>query len=152
VKEDVWISKELVESATTTNNHLVVGPDIFDKIPQDGGGWHSALQAVLNRRSISLGKVYLRLYHYPPGEIAPIESGAPEFMPEQWHTVRIYFDQNRNVRLYQDGLLVATGTMPVDNRLGTVGGHPGLYAYNWYKSSPPLKGMLLIDNWEIRCW
>jgi hypothetical protein len=151
-REDIWMSKELVETATQGSNTVVVGPDIFDRTPQDGGEWHSALQAVLNRKSISLGEVYLRLSHYPPGEIAPIESSAPEFTPEQWHVIQIYIEQNREVRLYQDGLLVAKGTLPTENRFGTVGGHPGLYAYNWYENSPPLKGMLMIDNWEIRCW
>lgn len=148
---DIWASKELVETTTQGGNHSVV-LDLFDRTPQDGGEWHSALQAAVNRRSVSLGKVYLRLYHYPPGEIAPIQSTAPEFTAERWHNIRLVMGQNREATLYQDGLLVATGTMPTDDRLGTVGGHVGLYAYNWYTSSPPLKGMLLHDNWQIRCW
>ncbi len=150
-KADIWASKELVETATQAANNIII-LDMFDKTPQDGGDWHTALQVAINRNSISRGKVYLRLYHSPPGEIAPTESNAPEFATEQWHNIRILVEQNRDAKLYQDEFLVAKGTLPTEDRLGTVGGHLGLYAYNWYRSSPPLKGMLLHDNWEIRCW
>jgi len=145
---DVWASKELVETATQGNSAVLL--DMFDKTPTDGGEWHTALQAMLNRNSILRGKVYLRLWH--SGAIGSIESSAPEFTTEQWHNIRIVMGQNREATLYQDGLLVAAGTMPAEDRLGTVGGHVGLYSYYYYKSSPPLKGMLLHDNWQIRCW
>ena len=152
VQEDVWVSKELIETATEGENLVVVGPDIFDKTPEDGGAWHSALQAALVKESVADGRVYLRLVHRPPGLLAPVESGAPEFTSDNWHTVRISIDQDRGVSLYQDGALVARGKPSDDSRSGVVGGHPGLYAYNWHQFSPPLAGTLLVDNYQITCW
>lgn len=155
VKEDIWASKDLVETATTARNYLGIGPDIFDKHPGDGGKWSSALQAVLDSGSIFRGKAYLRLRSFDEtnrGITAPRDPNAPEFTPEQWHTVSIYIETNRDVMLYQDGQLVSKGTLPLHNRVGLVGGHTGIYAYHWYQSSPPIKGFLLVDNWEIRCW
>lgn len=149
---DVWVSKELVASATKGENSLVLGPDVFDKCPDDGGEWHSAFQVVLNRNSVFGRKVYLRLVHWPPGELGPVESFAPEFTAEKWHSILVVLEANRELKLYQDGQLVGRGLLTSDSRVGTVGGHPGLYAYNWYKLSPPLQGMLLIDNFEIVCW
>jgi hypothetical protein len=129
-----------------------VGPDIFDKTPEDGGAWHSALQAALVKESVADGRVYLRLVHWPPGLLAPVESGAPEFTSDNWHAVRISIDQDRGVSLYQDGALVARGKLTDDSRSGVVGGHPGLYAYNWHQFSPPLAGTLLVDGYQITCW
>jgi hypothetical protein len=131
---------------------LEIGPDIFDKTPEDGGAWRSALQAALVKESVADGRVYLRLVHWPPGLLAPVESGAPEFTSDNWHTVRISIDQDRGVSLYQDGALVARGKLTDDSRSGVVGGHPGLYAYNWHQFSPPLAGTLLVDGYQITCW
>lgn len=159
-REDVWMSKEFVETIITGQNSMD-SLDVFDKQPQDGGQYSSALQAVLSAGSSKVGgKIYLRLRSFDEsdkGITAPLEynsSGftAPEFTYEQWHNVSIYIEPNRDVRLYQDGQLVSKGTLPSHNRVGLVGGHAGIYAYNYYKSSSPIKGYILIDNWEMRCW
>jgi hypothetical protein len=153
VKDDVWVSKELLELATKPRN--ILDPlDMFDKTPQDGGTWSSSLQANLSPQSVSQSKIYLRLISFSETDAkiyAPLESNAPEFTPEEWHTLSIYLEPNRDVRLYQDGKLVSKGTLPLNKRVGLVGGHPGLYFYDYYKSSPA-KAYLLIDNWEMRCW
>jgi hypothetical protein len=150
-KEDVWVSRELLETGTQGRNYFVIGPDVFDKWPRDGGEWSSAVQATI-QNSLFSGKVYLRLKLLSsPSQFPPLEPNAPEFTSDQWHTVSIFIEQNRAVRLYQDGLLVSKGTLPEEKRAGTIGGHPGLYAWQ-YKTSPAFTGILLVDNYEIRCW
>ena len=150
-REDVWVSRELLDTGTQGRNYFVVGPDVFDKWPRDGGEWSSAIQAVI-QNSLFGGRVYLRLKLLSsPSQFPPLEPNAPEFTPDQWHIVSIFVGQNREIRLYQDGFLVSKGILPEEKRVGTIGGHPGLYGWQ-YKTSFPLKGMLLVDNYEIRCW
>lgn len=97
--------------------------------------------------------MYLRLNHGGPNAaIGTLEPDAPEFVPEQWHTIRVFIEQNGDVRLYQDGILVSRVKLTPDSRAGTVGGHTGIYAYNWYKTTTSFAGTLLVDNFEIRCW
>jgi hypothetical protein len=149
-KADVWVDKDLIESAAKGDNSLIV-LDVMSNVTGGGGGVDSALQAMLAQSSHSGGKVFLRLFH-DPHLIGRIEPGAPEFSADQWHDVRIFVDQNGQAKLFQDGILVAAGKMPSDRQLGTVGGHPGLYAYNWTSTSPRVNGILLVDNWQITCW
>jgi hypothetical protein len=151
ITEDVWASRDLLQDVTQDDNWLVVGPDVFDKTPEDGGVWNSFANAAITKSSVVGGKVYLRLNYRNPGGFAPIQPGSPEFAPEQWHNVRIVIQPDRHIELYQDTVLVAQATLPDTVRAGLVGGHPGLYAGR-LQSLPPLRGTLLVDNWAIRCW
>lgn len=153
VKVDVWVNKQLIQSAIQRGNLLVVGPDIFDKTPQDGGEYHVAATTEITSDTVRNGKIYLRLYSM--GRIiGSIEPDAPEFTPEQWHTNRMRLEQNGDVSLYQDETLVSKGKLTSESRAGSVGGHPGLYAYHNTNRNPNyvFGGMMLVDNWEMRCW
>jgi hypothetical protein len=148
---DVWANRDLIDSAILLGNITVIGPDVFDDAPEAGGNYHTAMQAALTQDSVVHGKVYPRLFHAPAGALGTIEPNAPEFTPEQWHTIRILVDQNRDAKLYQDGILVSTSKLTPDSRAGSAGGHTGLYVWQ-RKSNPIYKGMLLTDNCEITCW
>lgn len=151
--QDVWVSRELIETATHNGNQLVVGPDIFDMTPADGGKSRSAIQVVLNKDSLIRGKTFLRLYNKSSGgKMGSIVKNAPEFLPERWHRIKIFVGKQREIILLQDGVPVSKAKYPSGNRLGTVGGHPGLYAGRWLEMGRPLKGWMLVDNFEIRCW
>jgi hypothetical protein len=56
------------------------------------------------------------------GSISPIP-----FPLEQWVKIRLELGNDRVARLYQDGVLVSEKKLSPNTRLGTVGGHWGLY-------------------------
>ncbi|MFZ7126870.1 MAG: hypothetical protein ACOWWM_12020 [Desulfobacterales bacterium] len=151
--QDVWVSSELVETATHNGNHLVVGPDVFDLTPADGGESRSAVQVVLNKDSLVGGKHYLRIYNREAGgTLGKVLKGAPEISPEKWHRINLFVGDQGDIVLYQDDEPVSFAKYPSTHRLGTVGGHPGLYAGRFIPAGNPLKGWMLVDNFEIRCW
>lgn len=151
--QEVWLSRDLVDTATFNGNHLVVGPDVFDLTPADGGESRSAIQVVLNRDSLHNGDRYLRLFNKSSGgTFGRLVGGAPAFSPERWHHIRLFVGKDRKVFLFQDGELVSWADYPTENRLGTVGGHPGLYAGRHLQTGIPLRGWMLVDHFEIHCW
>lgn len=154
MKVDVWVSKQLIESAIQRGNLVYTGPDFFDKTPQDGGEWRVAVTTRISSASVIRGRIYMRLYFGQPQIIGALEPDAPEFAPEQWHTLRLRVEQNGDVSLYQDEILISKGKLSPEMRVGTVGGHPGLYAYHntYFNPNYVFGGMMLVDNWEVRCW
>jgi hypothetical protein len=151
--QEVWISRDLLATSIKEGNHLVVGPDIFDLTPADGGESRSAIQVVLNKDSLKRGKTYLRLFNKSSGgTIGTLLRGAPELSPEKWHRIKLFVGESRDIVLFLDGVPVSRADYPATNRLGTVGGHPGLYAGRSMRQGNPLRGWMMVDNFEIRCW
>ena len=75
---------------------------------------------------------------------------APEFELGKWHRIRAEVDGTGFVRVFQDGMLVTQGqSKSAASRLGTAGGHWGLYASAGLERCTMLNDNITLDVYPV---
>ncbi len=119
----------------------------FDKtVTQGDSEYHVAYVVHLMRDN--KGSLFLTLRAFDKdmksmGAPNVVYPNAPPFVFEKWTTIRVDVLQDRRIILFQDGLPVCETRLPETTRLGTVGGHAGLY------TGPTDNITILNDNFSI---
>lgn len=146
VEFDVWVSSRIEPPLGSVPNATLSLASLFTATPP-GGKEDFYLQYLVYIEREPGGEHYVQLY---PVDVRnrrqkrlPLSPGAPQFTFDEWHTIRIEVEQSGAMRMYQDRQLVSEGRMPANtlDRIGTIGGHWGLYA-----GSAMSRVYLLNDN------
>lgn len=115
----------------------------FDANGDLDGYWNVAWTA--NVVPVGNGMYKLALYNTAEWETMP-NHDAPVFTLDSWHNVCVKETSNQEIILYQDGQEVCRSNLKSNSRLGSVGGHPGLYA-------GVFKNITLCNsNYSIKVW
>jgi len=145
---DIWVGSNLEPRNLRGDTWLSIGSSFYSAQPFDPS---FSLEWTISIWQDSSGKYYLRLYTYnlnnPQDSFRiSILPGAHEFTLDQWHTVRVDVAQNGTITMLLDGVLHSSGNLSTDvaKKIGTVGGHWGLYA-NGVRTATVLNDNITID-------
>ena len=159
---DVYLDAELLSTAVWATSGTIL-LDVYDEVvdPAEPGAWvsswgvsqNSSLQAKLWSASAGGDKAFLSLkYGVSSIEVAAPTADAPEFTPDEWHTISIVIWPDRMAELYQDGELVTSHVLDPRMVGGTTGGHPGLYIHDSVsRGEYAIRGTFLYGNYRIQC-
>jgi len=86
--------------------------------------YHAAIVIVVD---IIGGKMYSRLY-IPDTGWQNLYPNAPEFKFDEWTTIKIVTDRDKNVTVFQDGVPVSYGRLSPQTQLGIWSVNTGLYS------------------------
>ncbi len=147
---DVYIYDDIDPLPPTTlgaNQPWLDLMDSFDKdVKQGDGEYHLAFATHVMRDSRGNLFVTIRVFDKNGASTGPplvTYRNAPYFSFNTWHSIRVDVLQNRRVILFQDNVPVCETLLPETPRLGTVGGHAGLY------SGPRTNYTLLNDRFSF---
>lgn len=153
---DLWVGSDLqpaLESDARGKPWLSIA-SLFDDRPvkeNPNSTWQVSVFLTIKPYPGRPGQYYIRtasgnrvspsgqiLSYGKEGEFVP---SAPAFPLDQWIRVRIEVTARREILTFQDGVLASKALLHPDARLGTVGGHWGLYA-----SEELARAVLMNDN------